>query len=603
MKLFSYIRRRRFRRLSLAMVAALMVHLGLVVSGDWRMGLISVPSSEDRVITMSLEQADIEGAKEPVQAVQETINTPNIAKPRQLEQPQPQPIKEQTPVRKPTVGPVAANTDPEPSELTQSQTQVKPIEQADTIEQAKPAEHVEYADRIKPDVDRLNEVLSEAVAVMDQPVATPSAQEASLLDVITTNRPEQALVLPEAAITFDAETSEHDGAPLPAAAAQIEPKQRDLIEKKVLRILDKLDHVADLPNSVNWQKRGQEYRASFEYLPASHNMGIDEVRVEVATEKDGTHLTTTLRVKKLVFSNFAQFVDHWDEGTAIHDDEMDGRFHSNTEITFASDREARPVFHGKVTTAAFTVNKQGHFSSKKTFLGGLETRVKRIRMPKARSLFNESETAQLNTIVIQQDSSLRFTEDGHFLQQPLKQVAPPQLHKMGDQPVYIIAAEKVSLRVSGTVNGLVTVFSPKRITIDGDIRYADRGPVSSGGDFLGLVSGLNVMIAKRNVVGEGDLHIDASIYARSRFGVNGIRGKRSGVLKLFGSLSVGTLTATEPRYATDIVFDPRLENLRPPGFPVTDRYEMLAQDYQWQVSNSPFHDMQETDELVQAIEP
>jgi hypothetical protein len=31
-------------------------------------------------------------------------------------------------------------------------------------------------------------------------------------------------------------------------------------------------------------------------------------------------------------------------------------------------------------------------------------------------------------------------------------------------------------------------------------------------------------------------------------------------------------TATEPRYATGIRFDPRLESRRPPGFPVTDRY-------------------------------
>jgi hypothetical protein len=53
---------------------------------------------------------------------------------------------------------------------------------------------------------------------------------------------------------------------------------------------------------------------------------------------------------------------------------------------------------------------------------------------------------------------------------------------------------------------------------------------------------------------------------------------------------VGTITATEPRYATNIVFDTRLENSWPPGFPLTNRYELLAQKYHWQLSEDPFYE-------------
>ena len=70
-------------------------------------------------------------------------------------------------------------------------------------------------------------------------------------------------------------------------------------------------------------------------------------------------------------------------------------------------------------------------------------------------------------------------------------------------------------------------------------------------------------------------------------------GKHDGTLNIFGSVSAGSLSATEPRYTTNMIFDPRLENLRPPGFPVTDRYELLAQEKNWQIKNSVFYDKQE----------
>ena len=49
--------------------------------------------------------------------------------------------------------------------------------------------------------------------------------------------------------------------------------------------------------------------------------------------------------------------------------------------------------------------------------------------------------------------------------------------------------------------------------------------------------------------------------------------------------AVSPLSATEPRYHTKIRFDQRLEEMRPPGFPMTDRYEVEFLDTSWNVES------------------
>jgi hypothetical protein len=134
------------------------------------------------------------------------------------------------------------------------------------------------------------------------------------------------------------------------------------------------------------------------------------------------------------------------------------------------------------------------------------------------------------------------------------------------------------------VAGKVLVFSPNRIVITGDLVYAtDPERPDDGEDYLGLVSGRNVEIAEPSITGPGDLHIQGAIYAKGRFRVRHYRRRGNATLDIYGSLTAGSLTATEPRYATRIRFDPRLESRRPPGFPVTDRYELESWDAAWTV--------------------
>jgi hypothetical protein len=142
----------------------------------------------------------------------------------------------------------------------------------------------------------------------------------------------------------------------------------------------------------------------------------------------------------------------------------------------------------------------------------------------------------------------------------------------------------VTLHVKGTVRGKVLVYSPEGIVVDDDIVYA-HDPRAGGdpGDYLGLVSDKSVEIASQEITGPGDLTIDAAIYARREFVVRGYNASNDGALVVYGSLAAGSIAATEPRYRTRVRFDPRLEKLRPPSFPLTDRYEVEAWDGRWRV--------------------
>jgi hypothetical protein len=118
--------------------------------------------------------------------------------------------------------------------------------------------------------------------------------------------------------------------------------------------------------------------------------------------------------------------------------------------------------------------------------------------------------------------------------------------------------------------------------------YAHDPHEADASDYLGLISNKDVAVAAQNVTGPGDLKIQAAIYARRRFFVpDGYvpPGPAScpcaATLFIDGSVSAGWLSPTEPRYATHYAFDPRFEQVRPPGFPVTDQYEVESWDTNW----------------------
>jgi hypothetical protein len=337
--------------------------------------------------------------------------------------------------------------------------------------------------------------------------------------------------------------------------------------------------------TLEWRDDGREYTAVLKPLPAADAMGMEQLKVELTTQRDGERLVTELRMNRIAFSNFAQFVDRWDPGVQIHDDLIDGRFHSNSEIRVSQDRRVRPVFNGKVTVAGADIRTEGpgYLNRREMFPEGIETRVRRIGLPSRTAAFDDGAVPPDRVHRIARDSLLTFYADGTFDSHAVADGAPAERGTLGAAPFYLVAEEGVDLQVRGVVNGKVLVYSQEDIVVVDDLRYLDDPRAAGADDYLGLVAERSVEIAEPEVTGTGDLELHASIYARSRFAVRNARSRRSGTLIVYGSVTAGSISATEPRFATRIEFDDRLTTMRAPGFPLSDRYELDSAAGEWRV--------------------
>jgi hypothetical protein len=380
----------------------------------------------------------------------------------------------------------------------------------------------------------------------------------------------------------------------PAAAAPpptpLATTERQMLTKRLASWTGQFG--ADAPEpTLKWREDGRQYTAVLRRQPATDAMGMDHATVEVTTERDGNRMVTELRMTRVAFSNFAQFVDRWDPNVAIHDDEIDGRFHSNSEIHVSGGPGVKPVFRGKVTLAARDVETDngllgapGFINRRTMFPAGIETMVRRISLaPKLPPDASDGDSQRF-----ERDTAIAFYPDGTYGWRSLDGSGPEQRRPLTDRPHYLIGTDdNVTLEVHGTVSGTALVYTPGRIVIVRDLTYAHDPRMPEAGDYLGLVAERSVEIAEPKITGTGDLEVYASIYARGKFAVRGYLSKPAGRLTIYGSLAAGSMTATEPRYATSVRFDPRLATMRAPGFPLSDRYELESTSGEWRRVSPP----------------
>ena len=369
--------------------------------------------------------------------------------------------------------------------------------------------------------------------------------------------------------------------PVPQRRTEIEPTQKDALMQRVLNAVQALG--AARQNEVAWYQDGQRYRATLTRDAAS-SMDLDNIRVDILTDDaTGTQRKTQLTMQRLAFSQFTQMVDYWDVNVQLHDDVIVGRFHSNTPFTVADDSSAIPRFSGKVSTAARNLWFSGTSARRRQqmFAGGLETRAGRIELPSELQPFAGGTDPNAFTQTFSDDTHIMLRGDGTYSWRTRGSEVPQAGTYPQDRPTYFIGESGATLHVAGTVNGKVAAYSPERIVIEGNLIYAQDPRADGADDYLGLVSDRNVEIAPPSVTGRGDLTIHAAIFARRRFVVTNIEMKRTATLRIYGSLTVGTISATEPRYATHIEFDSRFDRVRPPGFPATNRYEIASWDAAW----------------------
>jgi hypothetical protein len=439
---------------------------------------------------------------------------------------------------------------------------------------------------------------AETIAAVEPPQDEPAEREPSMPDTAEVAPPlepspgepagsNEVAAAADAAIAGDTPASAAAAA-VPAVAESppgvpLEDDERRMIATRFASWNGRFTPGEGIP-SVDWKQNGQAYKAVFRAPASADPMGLDHVVVDVSTEQGGKRMSTQLTMTRLAFSNFAQFVDRWDPNVQIHDDVIDGRFHSNTPINVLSSGRTSPLFLGKVTIAAHDLETGagGPFNRRKVFPEGVDTGVRRIVLPsRLLPLLNDAAAGAQQSF--ERDARITFYADGTYGWSYVEDGAPEERRVVTDPAHYLVGLDGATLRIQGTVNGKLLVYSTQRIVIENDLRYADPRGASDADDYLGLVAELDVEIAGPDVTGPGDLEIEASIYARRRFVVREFRSRPSGTLAIYGSVAAGSITATEPRFATKIEFDRRLMNARPPSFPLTDRYELESWNGQWRV--------------------
>lgn len=368
-------------------------------------------------------------------------------------------------------------------------------------------------------------------------------------------------------------------------------KQRKRLLKELNKLAEKLPEMSFADTVLVWNIKDQAYRVRVRHQPVRTETDLENVTVQVHTVRDGKALVTEVKMKRLAFSSFAQFVDYWSPYVAIHDDRLVGRFHSNTSFVVSNDWGVKPQFHGKVTTAGYRIKKGGQFpffDYDSMFLGGLETGTRVIHMPKGVLPFTEEATMDSSRLhVVSEETWIRFHRDGRYAWRTKSQPERVYHQELPDEASFIIVGRnKATIHLKGVVNGKVLVYTHGKIIIDDNLVYA-RHPevVAFADDYLGLISEDNVEIAHPSITGEGDLYIHASIFARDEFRVRNLYGHGEAMLYIYGSVSAGSISATEPRYATHVQFDKRLAYRRPPHFPMTDRYEITDWDGYWRLNN------------------
>jgi hypothetical protein len=373
-------------------------------------------------------------------------------------------------------------------------------------------------------------------------------------------------------------------------ATMPQPEQL-MLTKNVQQLAQKLLD-ANLTNTeLTWQQDGKQYSARVSRQPASDSTGLEQVIAEIMTDKDGKRMKTRLSLKRLSFSHFTQLVNRWDEHIQLHDDVIDGRFHSNTEIGLAFTGGVEPRFFGKVTTAAAHMTYDGSSMRQRNrdvFQGGMETRTEKVALPRDMPDVVNGGT-ESDRRIFDADTRIIFNPDGSYAWRAANGEGAMERVEPSNQPRYLIGAKGAKLYVRGTVAGIFTVYSPTDIEIEGNLVYLrDPRETVISRDFLALISGRDIRIAGPYVTGKGDLNIHAALYAHRRFCVESVdKVLRQGRLNILGSVTAGSISETEPRYATKLDYDKRFEYLRPASFPMTRRYEVESWDQDWEEVEKP----------------
>jgi len=304
--------------------------------------------------------------------------------------------------------------------------------------------------------------------------------------------------------------------------------------------------------------------------------------VRLETDIDGRRVYSHAVIKEKAFSAYAHFIDRWDNDVYLSNDQIIGDFHVNSRIKLANSFNQQPRIMGRLTIGVnqFLTNE---FQNEDAFQQGVQSGVGMIPMDRDPLLALMTDIHQGETSIhyFQNHTTLQFQEDGSVSWQSVDEGSGNIA--ASSAPQVFINEGRNRFELSGQVNGHFLVYSPQLILITGPVQYVNTSSngLTQSSPLLGLVSRRSVEVASRSTTGSGDLRIDAAIYAARRFSVRRFDDQHQGTLHIYGSLAAGSMSATEPRFTTRIEKDPRLDEMRPPGFPLTGQTILAEWNGTW----------------------
>ncbi len=299
----------------------------------------------------------------------------------------------------------------------------------------------------------------------------------------------------------------------------------------------------------------------------------------------GVSQTVTIVMKPSNFSKFAYYggtsasAAAWETG-----DTIGGPSHTQGKLkTFGS-----PVFLGKATSLS-GITKTG---SPKTpqFVGGFESGVN-LPMP-ANTSYTSILTAAVADGYDQVGGSLylKFNSNGTISWKTSAAASYTTQSLSSFAPNGVIAIDKGSLYVEGTLDGRVTIASLRTsgptggtTTITNSIVMKDDPrTVPTSNDLMGIVSYGDITIADNSAT---QFDVQGTLYSYTGgVAVEHGTSRPAGVLSIYGGMMVERLYATSngasgssrKGYNLSLKFDQRFANDSPDYFPATGKYEILS---------------------------
>ena len=331
-------------------------------------------------------------------------------------------------------------------------------------------------------------------------------------------------------------------------------------------------------------------------------VGIDTIRIQAygqldIFDRDEFSLTgNTIQLQDSIVAFFANsqpisryfwFTEVEGNVYWVTGDTINGPLHTNDLLR----THGSPVFEGKVTAKGGIDSDPTSTENQAIYNGGWEIGVE-ASIPTDITQISDAATngnngAPVNTVSIyDEETTFEFLPNGEVIR-TVGSNTPDTVSIGSIAPTGVIYSSE-NIRVLGTLNGQVTIYTEKDIYIDGDLVYADD-PLSNpnSNDMLGLIAHNDVIVTD-NTANNNDCNIQASIMATtgSFYAENYETRVLSGELNILGSLvqyergPVGTFNwgnvSLRSGFSKQYGFDQRLNSQSPPSYPGVTGISLLS---------------------------